>query len=444
MKRLFPFLIISLSWVLSAQSGEISIGRIDIEFIGKVRTNEPALRKYMDLKEGDIFPSPEILNEALNEQIRILKNTRYFNSVEMTAQEGEGESVYDILLTLEDGWTFVPIPYPLPDSSVGLNGWSFGMEVNYDNFFGSMADFYFDGYANIAFGEETRLKAWKLTPQIKNIKIGDLKLNGEYTQEYKTTEVTDPSEPEGQQVRQHYTNHASVLGVSTNFRLGGNWSYAVSPKFGFKYGYDYHDDFEGDTVQDNISVIEDPFYFSFEHNLTVGQVDWVGPLRKGYSAGLSNTLSLMKSYYRDSDEESFRFVPELNLSGRFYIPFLKRLNYYTRAEVLWSINNQKYGLGSKLRGVQNSSMYGDLGFFWLNTLGIEIWGNDTIHIQLHPFADMGIAISTEESNSFIDKFRIGFGTELIVMIGSVDLKGKYGYDPVSRYHDFSFVTGFSY
>ncbi|MFO7729816.1 MAG: POTRA domain-containing protein [Spirochaetia bacterium] len=446
MKKYFftIFLVLGVVGVLSSQSEGITINTIEIQFTGKARTGERVLRSYIDIKEGDQFSSLAELETDIEEQIRELNNTRYFNSVEMSAEETDQQGEYKIILVVEDGWTLVPIPYPLPDSAVGLNGWSFGLEVNYDNFFGTMTDFYFDGYANLAFGEEEKLKAWKLKSKIKNIKIGNLKHSVEFQQEYKTTADTDPAKPEELQVQQHYTNYSSEVGVSTSFRLSNLWTYSITPKLGFKYEYDYHDTFEGDTVKNNESVIEDPFYFSFNHSIKLGRVDWVGPLRKGYEVSLSNSLGFLNSYYRDTDTEEFRFVPELTLTGKSYIPFLKHFNYYTKGEVYWGINNIKTGLGSKLRGVKNSSMSGDFGFFWLNTLAIEIWGNDTFHIQLHPFTDMGFALKTEEVNSLADNFRIGFGTELIGMIGSVDLKAKYGYDQVSDYHDFSFVTGFSY
>lgn len=436
------FLTVS-GWILAEESSGVTIQSIEIQFDGKARTNERALRSYLDIEEGQVFASFGLLNEALELQQQTLQNTRYYKSVNITAEEAES-GVYIVRLALKDGLTLVPIPYPLPDSSVGKNGWSFGLEVNYDNFIGSMTDFYFDGYANIAFGEAVKLKKWKLTPKLSSIKLGDLKFSLEYTQQYNTTEVTDPNQPEGAQLLQHYTNHQSFIKFGTNIRFPGDWSYSFGPEVGLKYDFDYHETFEGDVVQSNDEVIEDRLNIIFNHNVGLGIVDWVGPLRSGYAFSLGNTLKLLNSFDNQDQKQDFRFVTNINLNGRGYFLLGKRLNYYTKAEVLYIVNGMDTGLGSRLRGVKNSSMFGDFGFFWQNTLGLEIWGNNSLHIQIHPYFDTGFALETGQPRTFSEVFRYGFGTEIIIMVGSVDLKGRIGYDMVSDYLDFFFGTGFSY
>jgi len=198
------------------------------------------------------------------------------------------------------------------------------------------------------------------------------------------------------------------------------------------------------VTQANDSVEEIPFYFSLVNGLEISRLDWIHSFRKGYAFSVKNTLALIKVVNERSSVDQLRFVPDLSLEARVYLPFLNIFNYYGKAEVFLSVNNFVPELGEQLRGVKNSSMSGDLAFFWLNTLAIEVWGNETLHIQVHPFLDMGIALNRKESNVFAEKFRIGFGSEFILMVGSVDLKGKYGYDPVSKYHDFNFMIGLTY
>ncbi len=445
MKRILNAVIIivlSTNMLVAENSKSILINKIDVEFIGKVKTNAKALRGSIDISEGQTFDNVDVLDKSLKDVKAGLKNTRYFKSVEVKKTEVDGG--YNISITVEDGWTFVPIPYPLPDSGVGINGWSFGMEVNYDNMFGSMRDFYFDGYVNMAFGEENMLKEWKLRPKLKKIKIGNLAYDFEFIQNYKTTEVTDPTKVEGEQLLQHYTNNETFFKVETSLKLSDLISYKISPQIGVKYLYDYHDSFESDYTMENGLVIEDRLNFVIDHSLSTGQVNWEGPLREGYDISLANSLKFLSSYDNSVQKEDFRFVTNINPSIKYYKPIGNRLNYYTKLQGLVIFNNRDTGLGSNLRAVKNSSMSGDLGVFWQNTLAIEIVGSDTVHFQIHPFIDSGIALDRSESKSFEDMFRYGFGADIIIMLGSIDIKGKIGYDPVSDYIDFSFSTGLSY
>lgn len=435
-------MLMFVGYIFATESGPVYIDRIEIEFEGKARTKESALRNTIDLHEGDEFESLKSLDNALQDIERKLKNTRYFQSVEIT--KVKNHNAYDIIITVKDGWTFVPIPYPLPDSSIGRNGWSFGAEINYDNMFGTMKDFYFDGYANIAFGEERKLKSWRLTPKMKKIAIGPLKYDISFKQQYGTIEVTDPSRTDGEQLLQHYTNNETFLQVGTKLMLTDQLSYSITPEVGLKYLYDYHDSFEGDAVMENNTVIEDRINVVFNHSIGIGQVDWLGPLREGYGISLEHSLKFLSSYDNSTDIEEFRFVTSLNPSIKYYKTMGSRLNYYTRFQGLYIYNNKDNGLGSRLRGVKNSSMSGDVGVFWQNSLAIEVVGNNTFHFQMHPFIDTGVVFDSSTENSFTDQFRYGFGTDIIIMLGSIDIRGKIGYDPISEYVDFSFATGLSY
>jgi len=448
MKRILLFAfayILSAGFLSAEQPKSISINSIIVEYTGKIRTNENALRNWLDIEEGQIFADEEELFASLETQERLLTNTRYYKSVKLSAELiSDNNNEYEVIIHIEDGLTLVPIPYVLPQSSIGSYGTSFGIEFNYDNFFGSMTDFFFDASMDFAFGEAVKLKDWEINPGLKNIKIGNLIFSAEFIQHYGTTKETDPALAAGLQLLQHYTNHESFLEFETLVDLRGKWSYTFIPQLGMKYSFDYHDNFEGDIVQENNTVIEDRFNLIYEHNISYGQIDWVGPLRTGYNLTLTNALKLLSSYSNLTASQSLRFVSDFDFTAQWYIPLGDRFNYYSQGSALVIFNNEDTGLGSRLRGVDDSSMSGNLGFFWSNTMAFEVWGNDTIHLQIHPFADLGIALNTQNVRSFRDLFRIGFGTEVIVMLGSIDLNARLGYDPISDYLDISFGTGLTF
>ncbi len=424
---------------------EVFIEKIAVEPNGRNTTEPETLKSYLQIYEGQIFDSEADLSKAVEIELQSLKNTRYFSYVEIRISgSAENENGYILTLEYEDDWTFLPIPYPLPESDIGINGWRFGLQINYDNCFGTMTDFLIDGDAGFAFGEADKLKKWEIESSIKNLRLGKQRFSVEYNQLYSTTEVIDPNAAEGYQLLQHYTNHSSSLKLATSFKIAPLLTYAVYPEAGMKYLYDYHSSFEGASVQNNSDVIEDRLSLIFGQEIRYSDVDWINRVRDGFEVKLLNNLRLLNSYDNGTTVESMRIASDFNLTANYYLNLTDSIYYYTEAAAIVVINDYETGLGDKLRGVKNSSMYGDLGFFWKNTLGIEVFGFDSLFIQLHPYVDVGAAFYTPEMQSIGNAFRVGFGTDIVIMFGSVDLRATIGYDPVSGYIDIGFSNELEY
>lgn len=434
-----------------------SIGEIVIVQNEPVRTKEAALRGFLDFEVGQVFTSSEELEEAVLTQIKDLKNTRYFTEVAVIAEEleAEGNEIPVVLtVTVTDGWTLVPIPYPIPDSQIGKNGWQFGTEVTYDNAFGTMNDFYFDGFVDIAFGdsgEEKKLKRWKLNPKIKNIDKGPFTFDIVYEQTYETkrNKYTDPvSEDFTDKYIQYYTKHSSFLSVATVLDLGGDLSYHFTPAIGANYGYKWEiTDGANDSVDESGNFVnrEDPFSFKFDHSIEYGRIDWSGPYRNGGTLSLGNHNFVNLSQAAETTEKNIFFITDLEATGTWYKHFLKRLNYYTKAQALIAFNDIYLDLGDRLRGVENSTMSGNAGFFWQNTLAIQPFRERKgFNFQLHPFGDAGFAFDYRDVEDFGELLRFGAGAEAVFMLGSVDVRARFGYDFASGFIDFSFGTGMSY
>lgn len=427
------------------QSLEVFINKIIIEQNPDNVTQLEILKSHLAIYEGQVFNTFQELHSALQEQEQLLQNTRYFDNLEITATTADyAITGYDVIIEFEDGLTFFAIPYPIPDTSIGKNGWSFGLKTSYDNSFGTMTDFTLDASMDFAFGEEETLKGWEINTDLSNIMVGDSTLSFEYIQTYKDTEVTDPSVPAEQQLIQHYSNHGSFLNLALTFELDSLWSYTFNPELGFRYNYDYHSEFEGQITQKNSNVVEDRVSIIISNSISNEKVDWIGPLRDGWSFDITNNLCLLDSFFNKTQSKSLRLATDFELSGKWYKKIGEYLNYYTKLNAMAVFDNYYTELGSRLRGIKNSSMYGDLGIFWQNTMGIELFGNELFHAQLHPFVDTGIALYTKEIKPATDLFRIGFGIEGILMIGSVDISGILGYDPVSDFVDLSLSTDLSY
>ncbi|MBF9017867.1 MULTISPECIES: hypothetical protein [unclassified Oceanispirochaeta] len=428
-----------------------SISEIIIVQNEPVRTNEGALRRFLDFEVGQVFTTPEELTIAVDTQIKDLKNTRYFSEVEITVEDLEAvhENVPVVVtVTTTDGWTLVPIPYPIPDSQIGKNGWEFGAEITYDNAFGSMYDFYLDGFVDIAFGEETKLKKWKLNPEIRNIDRGNWSFDIAYEQVYSTNKKENP-EVVGDYY-QLYTKNSSYLSLATTLDLEGDWSYEFTPAFGFNYGYDWQILEDGNNLatdeSGNYKNREDFFSTTLDHYINYGRVDWNGPYRNGYLFSLGNHNFINLSRPAMTADNSIFFITDIEGSAAYYKHFWKRLNYYTKASALIAFNDIYKDLGDSLRGVKNSSMSGNAGFFWQNTLAIQPFRERPggFNFQIHPFGDVGFAFDYRDVGNFADILRFGAGSEFVFMIGSIDLKARLGYDFSSGFIDFNFGTSLSY
>ncbi|MDC7234086.1 MAG: ShlB/FhaC/HecB family hemolysin secretion/activation protein [Spirochaetales bacterium] len=458
---LFAALLVTGTGLFADEAKQRRIDEIIIVQNEPVRTNEGALRRFLDLEAGQVYDSAEELEDAVLTQVKDLRNTRYFTDVDVVIEELESSSdelPVVITVTTTDGWTLVPIPYPIPDSQIGENGWQFGLEVTYDNVFGTMQDFYFDGFVDIAFGApdyEDKLKRWKINPKLKEIDAGPFTLDIIFEQMYETpkNKYTDPLDPDVDTIEnkysQYYTKYTTALKLDAKLDITRDVWYKISPTFKANYGYDWRVTDGAEDALDaygNLQNREDPFSFEFNHSINYGRVDWDGPYRNGGEVYLSNNnfINLSRGANASTDTEVY-FITDLEVGGTWYKHFWKRLNYYTKGSALIAFNDTYLNLGDRLRGVENSTMSGNAGFFWQNTLAIQPFRERSgFNFQLHPFADVGAAFDYRDVEDINDILRFGAGSEMVFMVGSVDIRARFGYDFASGFIDFSFATGMSY
>ena len=460
MKKLVFLLVVltlSVTGLFAEETGRRIISSIDVVQNDPVRTRPGSLLNWIDLSEGQVFESAAEMNAAVEREIQDLKNTRYFAEADITVSEGDagadGSIPVDMTVTISDAWTLLPIPYPLPDSQIGKNGWAFGLEINYNNFLGTMTDFYMDTNVKVAFGEPEgdRLRSWKIEPELRNVKTGNLEFDYKFKQLWEIDQTLDT---DGVTVLQKYSYYLTQFSVSTKIEFGKDWAYAFEPGLRFNYGYDWDVFAAGvtgsnETAKDakgNYVNSEEPFQLTFEHSITQGRINWEQTFRRGYEVKLANNSSFNLSRAANkATANEFLFITDVELTGAYYIPFLRVLNYYTDIKGLFVFNEVRTGLGDNLRGVKNDTMFGNVGFFWRNTLVIQPHRPNTkFNFQFHPFLDAGMAFNASNPEPFGDMLRIGFGTELVIMLGGIDLRARIGYDPLAEFVDFSFGTGLTY
>ncbi|MDC7240451.1 MAG: ShlB/FhaC/HecB family hemolysin secretion/activation protein [Spirochaetales bacterium] len=451
---LFVFLTAAGLWADAAEPAAAFDARFIREIIiiqnEPVRTRESALRRFLDLEAGQVFETSEHLDEAVGDQIQELNNTRYYDFVDVTFQEldaMEGMVPVVVTVTLTDGWTLVPIPYPIPNSQIGQNGWEFGSELHYNNLFGTMYDFYFDGYVKMAFGEEDKVKQWELNPVLSNIDFGRFSMDIEFSQMYETVQK-EQAENLGE-YDQLYTKHSSFISLATTVDIVGDLSYEFIPAVGFNYGYDWQVLEGGNThatdESGNYLNREDIFSLKFDHGLVYGRIDWDGPYRNGYQLKLANNNHMNVSQAAESSDRQLYFITDIEATASWYRHFWKRLNYYTQVQGFVAFNDIYTDLGERMRGVKNSTMSGNAGVFWQNSLGIQPFRERRgFNFQLHPFLDAGATFDYRDLDEFNELLRLGAGSEFIFTVAAVDIRVVLGYDFTSGFVDFGFYTDLCY
>jgi hypothetical protein len=411
MKRLLFIAMITLfsAAALSAQeTQEIhKLGSYEFEINGHTREN--ALIREMDLKEGTEFEDLASLEKAVARQQQDLVNLRVFNDVSLTIDEGisEGEdTVYTVLVTAEDSWTIYPIPYPKYSSD---DGFRLGLKVYYDNAFGSLNDLYLG--TNITFRDDEYYNEWKVTewtfnPQLNGVKMGSLEYDFSFMQEYAIDEKKDS----GILVeRYNYFSSSVSVGTKLNFGMENKFYYRVQPSIGANYGY------SGLGYEGN----KEPIFLEFSHGGGYSKVDWIGNFRQGFSTSVGN-----KMRYVQNPSTKDEFKTSVDADVKYYHIIHPRINYTTQLSGIISLNDELTGLGSNLRGVEGSTMFGKGGLFYSNDINFAVikW-EDVGEAQFQPFFDIGFAQEKGKAINWDEDLRYSTGADFILFLDK--LKGLH-------------------
>ena len=400
------------------------IENFDINIDGT--TKERALRKEMNLKEGQVFITYEDLVAAVSDQEQDLINTRVFNpgGVQMHPRKirtEEETNYYTVDIFLEDTWTILPIPYPKYETGVGFR---VGLKLFYDNALGSMNNFYLGMNLDLQWDEEEESftpGSWTFNPQLNDVKIGDKEYNFGLMFRYAETQKT---EADGTVIEEHnYYN--SDFSISTKYDLGHDYFYRINPSIGFNYG------------DSGFNYEKEPYYLKFSHSGGYSAVDWKKNFREGFSLTAGNSVAYV---FRPDSEDSNGMKFTIDAEERYYKILHKRLNYTNRLYGVFSFQDELSGMDEYLRGPTNSSMYGISGVFMSHdlTVGVIQW-EGVGEAQFQPFFDMGLTKREGEAFDREQDFRYGTGADFILYLDKLNSLHARGTLAVDLSNDLAFT-----
>ena len=374
----------------------------ELNFIITGSTRERSIRQFVDVQEGATFYSEDDLIDLISEEKQDLINYRVYDSVEMEYEKIRTDGAihyWRVTYTVEDAFTFIPIPYPKYSTN---NGFRLAVQLNYANAFGTLTDLSLNVGFNIQEGADGNLgiSQWNFTPEWRRIRISD-NVNMVVTLDMSKRNAEflsgDPA------TQYHYTYYRTGLGTTFSFRLPGYWGYSISPYFDFRYAY------EDQRNWGNYD--EEPLNLAFRHSIGWGRVNWRMNFRHGHNYALSHNLR----YVLSSNVAERKLVNELDLIARWYYVIADMLNFYTRLGTFYVFNSERSGGGRYIRGVANNSLSGNTGVYLQNSLGFQFWRLEGVwDAQVHPFFDIGIVGNAGEIGG--DNLAYGTGVDLVLYL----------------------------
>ena len=364
-------------------------------FVIEGSTGESALRGFTGLREGLGFPSAEALAAFLDEKRRDLVNDRVFTTVEVSDEAGPplaGRIEHRITVHVVDSPTFVPLPNISYDSNLGL---LLGAQLHYDNAFGTMSNWFFNGFAVVREREAAYgAGPWELHPRFDHIMVGGLAWTLDLVLRREELQLVDL----GSEVAA-WDDYYALADIDAKLLLGGLWRYEFQPGYQGQFGATdrkgngaYPKDFNG------------PFY---RHALGFGRVDWIGNFRSGLNLRLEHLLQT------DLTPGGFGLANEISATALWYRPW-SFLDYYVRARAQADFGRAPVDLGSWMRGISDDSMPGVAAVFLNQSLGIDLGlPKGFLDIQVHPFFDLGTALPPARTWNPRTDVRMGTGADFL-------------------------------
>lgn len=408
-KLVSALFILAFAPALAAQEERHIIRSVVFSIEGS--TSERALRSFTGLREGLEFPTAAALAEFLERARRALVDDRVFKTVDVfdvAEAPANGAVQHAVTVRVVDSPTFAPLPNISYDSNLGL---LLGVQVHYDNAFGTMTNWFFDSYVVLRGSEGVDdIDAWDLHPRIGAVMVGgvawtlDLELRREDLQSW-----------DGAIELAAWNDDYMTFSADAKLPLGGLFYYEAQPGFATRF-----------DTSDLMANGADPKDFlgpNYRQALGVGEVDWVGNFRSGYDLRLEDMAQTVLG------PGNIGLSNEVSATALWYLPFFF-LDYYGRARVQTNSGELPTDLGKNLRGIADDTMTGVVSAFLQQTLGIDLGLPERIlDVQLHPFFDVGTALPAARAWNAAQDIRAGTGLDLVFFadaLPDIFIRATYG------------------
>jgi hypothetical protein len=381
MQKQFGALVVAVSLLLAltpvslAAQGPLAVPAFvirSVEFEITGVTQEYFLRKTADIVIGTTFPDEVSLNAYVADKAQLLTNLRVLESASIQIVLGErgtdGPTPVDLHVIASDTWNIIVLPYFKYDSNDGLLLSARGRDYN---FFGTMQplrlnlDWTLDTHGDQEYGLSNDFDlpfaaagldwTWSLTQS-------GYYVSGEPVR-YSATTGVDLDLPFGpgtltlgpsQSIEVNAQDSNDVFYDSPlyfNTEFAAKYSLPLPLEVGHfgmltytPYANISRNWWPGDPLDEALRGTT----LGIGHKLSFGRVDWIGNLRNGLTADLSND----NTYNFDTRT----WTSTISASASGYAVFLPFLGASTRLSAFYRFNDTDESAGSYLRGILDARM----------------------------------------------------------------------------------------
>ena len=430
------------------------------DFDIKGRTKPFAIKRYIELKEGEIINGTSALLKYISDKTQKMLNERVLEKAEINytigSKQADGTYPVDLLIKITDTWNIIALPQPEWDDNTGFE---LRIKARDYNFLGTMnplrldlgylydeykrSSFFVDLESDIpftAFGYNWNFifnHYFSYRPQVEepfyyqNVTGLSMELPFKRTTfTFGFNEYVVLNQENANRYKEKYGEFqeglymASKLFTSwripTGFWVGDYGEVIYLPEVSMTF---YHEFPEWDLADFREGPIT-----SFSHSLGFSRINWIGNFRKGYSLSLSNSYSY--DFFKMREEEK-ALTLNYSISGKafFIINDSFGISTFVRFRQ-WFLHDPGYNdnAGDALRGILDKYVHANymlsanfdfpikiLDFVpsqWFNTRKLRYFD---LEFHLSPIIDMALYNDPEKKIDFSFKnMLISGGMELIV------------------------------
>ncbi len=341
------------------------------------RTKPSAVVGAIGKAEGLSFTTREDLELFAQDRARKLENLRSFKKSSVGVEwpeDGESRSA-KLVVDIEDGASFVPIPFAFYNSNDGIQ---LGTIMNAPNLAGTLSNLFVMGLY-IAPPDDSDAIQWTnpnffLLTTVSGIDAGPVSLSLAGTAMRMNGKITRRGE-EGVKL----SSTALSGTVAATRKLTENLSDTLSVRLAGS------PDSEVTEVTDPELLAYGPINLSvrLRNELAYEAFDWKGNLRQGWKASVGAEATRTDPRLADLRDDF-----KVDAEAAFYKVFGTRFNPGARLYAFANTGDADITAGSQIRGIRNGEIAGNQGVFLRTGLQTKLARLGSSEIHLSPLADL--------------------------------------------------------
>ncbi len=410
--------------VSALQSQEERTWKIqDIQWNIQGRSSSQAISSWFDIETGRMFTDKNALEQWVSDLAKRMDNSRIFKTSSVNVTYGAGESSsgdldsvpVTLVITIEDGTPFLPIPYAFYNSNEGFQS---GLVVNFPNVAGTLQNLTIVSlYA--APPDESDTLQWAdpnflLLGTWSGLQAGSNRVGFIGSFMRMRRKIVDSGYTMAEYRETSLTGGVFITTPLAGERLTNMLTLRLSG-----------------SPENSLGIVNDDSYLTYgpsktgqriQNRLQYDTLEWRKNLRTGFKTGLSAEWNREDTVYTGS-QTHWRFESDAS----FFLTLGDRFNPSFRLLAFANTGKPILTAGLWNRGIRNNELAANAALYLNTGFQTVLFRLGGTEIHLNPFADFAV-VHIYGDRPDENRLGAGAGAELIVMIDSArNLPIKFGF-----------------